>query len=135
MRTITRNAAIVVVAVVALLLALGAVPSLLGTGDPHYLEATALTGSDVPEGVEPANATTLFEESYPYTFGALADADNDTGRSDPYRTGRVGLKGAFSHSPFNEMSAYESQYPSATRDDTAYVRRGNTSYRLEVIQP
>jgi hypothetical protein len=133
MRRVTRNAALVVAAVLALLLALGAVPSLLGTGDPHYLEATAVR--DVPDGVQPANASLLFEESYPYTFEATVAAENDTARSSPYRTGRFGLKGAFTHSPFNEMSAYETQYAGAVDGETVYLRRGNVTYRLTVIQP
>jgi len=134
MRRITRNVAVAIAAVLALLLALGAVPSLLGAGDPYYLEATAVNGSEgqetsggAPAGVEPANASALFEESYPYTFDAIRAAGNDTGRSDPYRTGRFGLKGAFTHSPFDEMSAYETQYADAVLEDAAYVRRGNTT--------
>jgi hypothetical protein len=135
MRRVTRNAVLAVLAVIAVALALGAVPSLLGSGDPYYLRATPMNGSDAPEGIEPANASALFEESYPYTFGAIADAGPDGGRSDPYRMGRFGLKGAFTHSPFDEMRAYEAQYPVAVRDDAAYVRGENTTYRLDVIQP
>jgi hypothetical protein len=135
MRSITRNVAIVIVAVVVLLLALGAVPSLLGTGDPHYIEATTVNESGVPADLDPANASTLPERSYPYTFGAIAAAENDTGQSDAYRTGLFGLKRSFSHSPFDEMSAYEAQYPDATRGEVAFVRIKNTTYRLTTIQP
>jgi hypothetical protein len=135
MRPITRNVAVVIVIVVVLLLALGAVPSVLGTGDPHYLEATAVNGSNVPADVDPANASTLFDGSYPYTFEAIAAAGTSAGRSDAYRTGTLGLKSAFSHSPFDEMSAYEAQYPGAVRDDVAFVRTENATYRLTTIQP
>lgn len=135
MRPITRNVAIAVAVIVALLLALGAVPSLLGTGDPHYIQATTLNESDVPGNVDAANASALLDRSYPYTFEAVAAAGNDTGRSDPYRTGPVGLKSAFSHSPFDEMSAYEAQYPDAVRDDAVFVHTENGTYRLTTINP
>jgi hypothetical protein len=135
MRPITRNVALLIAGAVVLLLALGGVPSLLGTGDPHYIEATAVSESDVPAEVDPANASTLFDGSYPYTFEAIAAAGNDTGRSDAYRTGPFGLKNAFSHSPFDEMSAYEAQYPDAVRDDAVFVRTENGTYRLATIQP
>jgi hypothetical protein len=135
MRPITRNVAIVIGVVVVLLLALGAVPSVLGTGDPHYIEATAVNESGVPADVDAANASTLLDRSYPYTFEAVAAAGNDTGRSDPYQTGPLGLKSAFSHSPFDEMSAYEAQYPDAVRDDTVFVRTENGTYRLTTINP
>jgi hypothetical protein len=133
MRPITRNVAIAIGVVVVLLLALGAVPSLLGTGNPHYIEATAV--SDVPADVDSANASTLLDRSYPYTFGAVAAAGNTTGRSGSYRTGPLGLKSAFSHSPFDEMSAYEAQYPDAVRDDAVFVRTQNGTYRLTTINP
>jgi hypothetical protein len=135
MRPITRNVAIVIVAVLVVLLALGAVPSLLGTGEPHYIEATTVTETDVPGDVDPANASTLLERSYPYSFGAIAAAENTTGRSDAYRTGLFGLKRSFSHSPFDEMSAYKAQYPDAVRGGVTFVHAGNTTYRLTIIQP
>ena len=40
MRSVTRNAVLVVVGLVVVLLALGAVPSLIETGDPYHVEAT-----------------------------------------------------------------------------------------------
>jgi ABC-type transporter Mla subunit MlaD len=41
MRRVTRNAVIGLVVIVVLLLALGALPGFLGTGDPYYVTATA----------------------------------------------------------------------------------------------
>lgn len=136
MRPVTRNLLLAILAVVVLLLALGALPQFLGTGEPYYLEASAVEAA--PDGVTPANASALPERRYPYTFEALAaaaTASDGVGRSEPYRRGPVGLKEAFTHSPFDEANAYRSRYPGAVRDDRAYLRRGNATYRLAVIQP
>ena len=89
------------------LLALGAVPSALGSGDPYYLVVEPTDGSD-----EAVNASLLSERRYPYLFGALAASD---GRSEAYRRGRFGLKESFAHSPFDEVDALATQNPNATR--------------------
>jgi len=92
--------------VLVALLALGAVPSALGSGDPYYLVVEPTDGSD-----EAVNASLLSERRYPYLFGALAASD---GRSEAYRRGRFGLKESFAHSPFDEVDALATQNPNAT---------------------
>lgn len=136
MRTVTRNAVLVILAVVALLLALGALPSLLKSGDPYRVVATS---ADPP--AETVNATNLSERRYRYTTGALAAAAsnaNDTGRSDPYWRGPFGFKEGFTHSPFDEFEALSRDYPNATEtagDDTrVYLTYNGTSYRVGITQ-
>jgi hypothetical protein len=136
MRPVTRNVVVATLAVVVLLLALGALPSYLKSGDPYYLEATVVESP--PDDVEPANVTAVSQRRYPYTFGALdaaGTATNATGRSEPYWKGPVGFKGAFTHSPFDELDAYTEQYPGAARDGTVFVSYEGTQYRLDLIQP
>ena len=132
MRPITRNVIVGLAVVLVLLLALGAVPSLLRSGNPYYLEATV---TDAPAGVEPVNASTLSERRFPYTFGAVGAATVDTpGRSEAYYRGPVGVKGAFTHSPFDELGAYEEQYSGAVTAEGTYVRLENTTYRLALVE-
>jgi len=131
MRPVTRNLVVALLVVVGLLLALGAVPSLLASGDPYYVTATA---ADPPDGVTPINGSNLSERRYPYTFGAIAAADEGTGRSDAYYRGPFGLKGSFTHSPFDERGAYETQYPGAVTEEGAYVRLDNVTYRVAVVR-
>ena len=126
MRAITRNLVVGLVVVVAALLALGAVPSLLASGPPYRMTATA---ADAPADAVPVNASSLSERRFPYTFAALTSAD---GRSDAYYRGPVGVKGAFAHSPFDEAGAYAERYPRAVTDSGTYVRFENTTYRLTV---
>ena len=45
MRPITRRVTIAILVVLALLLALGALPSYLKSGDPYYVTATPETGN------------------------------------------------------------------------------------------
>lgn len=142
MRPIARNFLLGVLVVVVLLLALGALPGLLKSGDPYYLTAThvdadGLTADQRAAAVEAAN---LSERRYEYTTAALADATNGTGYSEPYWRGPVGIKGAFTHSPFDELNALRSNYPGATDGDAVYVRAdatggGNvTFYRLNTTR-
>ncbi|MBV0924310.1 hypothetical protein KTS45_08860 [Halomicroarcula limicola] len=135
MRTVTRNFILGVGVVVLLLLALGALPSYLKSGDPYYLTATPENGSFSVEDGTAANGSTLSAQRYPYTTAALADAAaNDTGRSELYWRGPVGLKGAFTHSPFDELDALRQQAPAAADGETVVVRHGGTFYRLAVTQ-
>lgn len=128
MRTITRNVLLAVVATVVVLLALGAVPSVVRSGAPYYLTATPV------ENRTALNASTLSGRRYPYTTAALTDAtDSTAGRSDPYWRGPVGMKESFSHSPFDELSALR-QFDDATGDGGPYVRHDGTVYRLEVVR-
>jgi len=134
MRSITRSVLIGLVVVVLLLLALGAVPSLLRSGDPYYMTATAVDDRTA------VNATDLPERRYPYTTAALAEARNASdgaGRSAPYWRGPVGLKEPFSHSPFDEVSALGQRADPgspAVTDDAVYVRVDGQVYRLAVVR-
>ena len=98
MRIITRNALLVIAGLLVVLLALGALPGLVKTGDPYYVEATVAAGSG------PAiDGGDLSERRFPYTFGALSAVESgaDPARSESYYTGIVGLKGAFTHTPLD----------------------------------
>jgi hypothetical protein len=120
-RNVRRGAAGLVLAVVALL-ALGALPATLGSGDPQYMTATP-TDADGPA----VNVTDLPEQRYPYLTAALA-----SGRSDPYRTGPYGLKEAFTHSPFDEREALVARNPDARRDDGLLVVDGDDRYLVVI---
>ena len=128
MRRVTRGFLLLLVAVGALLLGLGALPSYLGSGDPYYVTATPVDG----EG--PAiNVTDYSERRYPYLFGALESAD---GRSEPYRRGPYGLKEAVANSPFDEYGALREFAPAnATTPDAVVVNYNGTRYRVSVVQP
>ncbi|ESP87291.1 hypothetical protein [Candidatus Halobonum tyrrellensis] len=128
MRRVTRLFAAGVLAVLLLLLALGAVPSYLGSGDPYYLTATPADG-DGPA----VNVTDYSERRYPYLFGALG---SDDGRSEPYQRGRFGVKEAFANSPFDEYRSVRQFAPAnATTDDAVVVSYNGTRYRVSVVQP
>jgi hypothetical protein len=129
MRRITRNFLIGLLVVIVLLLALGALPGLLKSGDPYYLTATP-----VDEDREALNASDLSERRFEYTTAALADATNGTGYSEPYWKGPFGIKGAFTHSPFDEIDSLRSRYPNATDGSTVYARQNDSLYRLNVTQ-
>ncbi|WP_251329303.1 hypothetical protein [Haloplanus pelagicus] len=124
MRPITRRAVLGFVVVVLALLALGALPSLLGTGDPYHLTATP-TDADGPA----VNVTGLSERRYPYLTEAI-----DSGRSDAYRRGPVGLKETFSHSPFDERQGLVARNPDARRDGAVVVVDGGDRYLIEVVR-
>jgi len=140
-RPIVRNFLVGVLAVVVLLLALGALPGLLKSGDPYYLTATQVESEElsIDQRNAAVEAATLSERRYEYTTAALADAGNGTGAADPYWEGPLGIKGAFTHSPFDELDALRSNYPDATDDGAVYVRTNATGenvtfYRLSVTQ-
>lgn len=160
MRRVTRNALLGLALVVVLLLALGALPSLLKSGDPYYLVATATdappAATDAPpdtsdgsnadgeagtggptgnETIEPVDASDLPSDRYRYTTAALANATADSpGRSPPYWRGPVGFKGAFTHSPFDEIDAIAGREPNATDGDAVFVRQEGTTFRLAVVR-
>ena len=104
-----RNALLAVGLVVVLLLALGALPSYLGSGDYYYLEATATDDDQTAVDVEE-----LSEQRYPYLTAALAA---DDGRSDGYQRALGGFKDAFTHTPFDEFDSLQQLEPDAARDD------------------
>jgi hypothetical protein len=139
MRQITRRVTVAILVVLALLLALGALPSYLKSGDPYYLTATPADGNH--SAVDLSNAS---ERRYEYAIGAVRDAEaetgvnvtetNVTGRSDPYWKGPVGLKESFTNSPFDEMDALRIQNESAVEGETVYATYNGTLYRLAVAQ-
>ena len=134
MRRVTRNFVLLLVAVSVALLALGALPSLLGSGDPYYLTADPVeeNGSD---GASVANASAavtgsaLSERQFPYTTEALGN-----GSSKPYREGPWGLKEAFTHSPFDERDALAARNATAVSGDGVLVTYNGTLYRIAVRQ-
>jgi hypothetical protein len=135
-RRITRNAILVILAVVVLLLALGALPSSLRSGDPYYVVATT---AEAPN--EAVNVSNLSARRYEFTTGAVAAAaanGNDTGRSNPYWRGPFGVKEGFTHSPFDEFEALSRDYPNATEtvgnDTRIYLSRNGTTFRAVVTQ-
>lgn len=126
--TVRRNTRrlVVVLALVGLgLLALGALPSYLGSGDPYYLTAT-----ETDESGTAVNATGLPEHRYPYLTEALA-----TGRSEGYQTGQWGLKEQFTHTPYDELDALATREPDARVGEQAVlVEYQGQRYRVEVEQ-
>jgi hypothetical protein len=138
MRTVTRNALLAIAGLLVVLLALGALPGLVKTGDPYYVEATVAAGSGAA-----VDGGDLSERRFPYTFGALSAVESgaDPARSEPYYTGVVGLKGAFTHTPFAEFEEFETRNPETVErtgdspvGDVAHVAEGGTRYRLEIVR-
>jgi len=135
MRRITRNFLIGLLVIVVLLVALGALPGLLKSGDPFYLTATPVDPAETNYTAENAiNAGNLSERRFEFTTTALANATNGTGSSNPYWRGPVGIKGTFTHSPFDELASMRTAYPEASDGETALVRVNESFYRLAVIQ-
>jgi hypothetical protein len=123
-RPITRRALLGFVAVCVCLLALGALPSLLGSGEPYHMTATP-TESEGPA----VNVTGLSERRYPYLTAAI-----ETGRSEPYRRGPFGLKESFTHSPFDERDGLVTRNPDARREGGIVVVDGDDRYLVEVVE-
>jgi hypothetical protein len=141
MRTVTRNLLLGIGVVLVLLLALGAAPSLLRSGDPYYVSATPVgpTEENVTSGpnATAVNASTLSERTHPFTTEALAEVDpatNATGYSEPYWRGPVGIKGAFTHSPFDELASLRQRNPGATDGESVRLALNGTLYRVGVTQ-
>ncbi len=129
MRTVTRQVLAGGLVVVVLLLALGALPSLLRSGDPYYMTAT-----QVEENRSAADASAL-SERYRFATTALENAsDGEPGRSQPYWRGPLGLKESFTHSPFDEVDALGQRSPAAVDGESVYVSTGNRTYRLTVAR-
>ncbi|WP_436907519.1 hypothetical protein [Halosimplex marinum] len=137
MRRVTRNAVLLILGTVVALLALGALPSLLASGDPYYVTADPVDANGSADGSGAAavnesaavNGSTLSERRYPYTTQALRN-----GTSDPYRKGPWGLKEAFTHSPFDERSALAARNASAVSESGVLVSYNGTLYRVAVGQ-
>jgi len=130
MRRRTKLAVLAIFGVVTLLLALGALPGFIKAGDPYYMTATPV------EERTAVNATDLDERRYPYTSAAVAAATTDeVGESAPYWKGYVGFKEAFTHSPFDELTALQQRSTAAVDGpDAVFVRVGDGYYRLTISQ-
>jgi hypothetical protein len=126
-RRITRLFLAGIVVVALGLLALGALPGYLGSGDPYYLQATPT--DDAGPAV---NGTTLSPRQYPYLAEAV---DSPTNRSSGYRAGGE-FKEAFTHSPFDEVDALLTRQPNASVDggDAVRVTVGNRTYLVSVVR-
>ncbi|SEH51622.1 hypothetical protein SAMN05192561_10430 [Halopenitus malekzadehii] len=109
MRRVTRNLLIAIGIVALALLALGALPSYLGTGEPYHL--TVEPTDDEGPTVDVSNVT---DRRYPYLAGALA---SDDGRSPGYQEGPFGVKEHFTHTPFDELDALQRRNREAVRED------------------
>jgi len=155
MRRVTRNFLLAMGVIAVLLLALGALPSYLRSGDPYYMTATPVGNATAANATGGATATpgptatvsgtaanpsvvdadALSEQRYPYTTEALANATADSaGQSTAYYRGPIGIKGAFTHSPFDERDALVQQYPAAVDGDAVRIQQGGIVYRLAVTQ-
>ena len=127
MRRVTRNLFVAIAIVVVALLALGALPSYLGSGDPYYLTAEPIETNGTT-----ADVNNVSDRRYPYLVGAIESAD---GRSDGYQTGPFGMKEWFTHTPFDEVDAITQQSPAAATETGVRVRRGGETYHVEVVRP
>ena len=127
MRRIMRNALVIVGLVLVALLALGALPGYLGSGEYYYLEVTAT--DDRGEAVDVEG---ISERRYPYLTTALAA---DDGRSEGYQRALGGFKDAFTHSPFNELEALQRSEPGSIRDDgdRAVIDRDGDRYSVTIV--
>jgi len=125
-RPITRRALLGFALVCLALLALGALPSLLGTGEPYYLTATP-TEADGPT----VNATNLSERRYPYLTSAI---ESESGQSEPYHRGPLGLKESFAHSPFDERDGLIIRNPDARHEGGVLVTHGDERYVVAVTR-
>ena len=127
MRRVTRNLLVVIALVAVALLALGALPSYLGSGDPYYLTAEPIE-TDEPA----ADVDDVSDRRWPFLTSALA---SDDGRSEPYLADSYGVKEWFTHTPYDEVDALARQTPEAATDDGVRVRYEGTVYRVEVVRP
>ena len=124
MRPVTRNLLVAIAVITLALLALGALPSYLGSGDPYHLTVEPAE-SDGPS----VNATGLSERRYPYLSEAFA---SDEGRSMSYQRGPFGLKESFTHSPFDEVDALTARGPNATIDGGVRIERDGETYVVAI---
>ncbi len=127
MRRVTRNLLIAIALVVVALLALGALPSYLGTGDPYYLTVESIETDDTAVDVNEVS-----ERRYPYLMGALT---SDDGRSDGYQMGPFGMKEWFTHTPFDEVDSLTTSVAEAETDDGVRVEYDGQKYHVQIVQP
>ena len=126
MRRVTRNLLIAIALIAVALLALGALPSYLGSGDPYYLTAEPIETNETA-----ADVNNVSDRRYPYLTRAIASED---GRSEGYQTGPYGMKEWFTHTPFDEVDALTQQVPEAAIEDGVRVRRDGRVYAVKVVQ-
>jgi hypothetical protein len=132
MRRPTKLLVLGIAIVVVLLLALGALPGFLKTGDPYYVTATVDETSTAT-----VNLTDASPRQFEYTLSAVANASAERpGRSDPYWKGPYGFKESFTHSPFDEFGALAQYNVSAVAIDEsrAFVAVNDTEYRVAITQ-
>jgi hypothetical protein len=127
MRRVTRNLLAVIALVVVALLALGALPSYLGSGDPYYL-----TAEPIETDATAVDVNNVTDRRYPYLTGALT---SDDGRSPGYQTGPYGVKESFTHTPFDEVDALAQRAPEAATETGVRVRYDGATYHVEVVRP
>jgi len=151
MRRRTRNLVLGTVGVLGVLFAFVAVVGFLASGPPYYVTATPVDRG-ISSGGDAAtiDGSALPERRFPYTTTALLAAGDGSasgddaaggpagagaiGRSEPYRTGPIGVKEFFSHSPFDELDALRQRNPEARADEDVLVRRGNATYRVGIVR-
>ena len=138
MRAVTRNLLVVLAGVLVALLALGALPGFLASGDPYHVQATVADAGGPSVALED-----LSERRFPYSFGAVeaAAAGESPARSEAYYAGPVGFKEAFTHAPFDEFDEFEGRNADAVRrggdspaGDVAFVEYEDQRYRLEIVR-
>ena len=127
MRRVTRNLLVAIALVAVALLALGALPGYLGSGDPYYLTVEPIETNDTA-----ADVNNVSDRRYPYLVGAI---ESDDGRSGGYQTGPYGMKEWFTHTPFDEVDALTQQVPNASTETGVRVRRDGEVYHAEVVRP
>ena len=114
---------------IALLLALGAVPGLIGGGDVYHIVATE---QDLDDGVPPGDASetipvaNLSENRFPYVHGAIDEGEVE------YEEGRFGFEDRFTHTPFDEFSELRIWNPSAVDGDVVWIEKNGSYYRVEI---
>ena len=127
MRPVTRKVTAAIVLCLLGLLALGVVPSLLGSG-PAY----RMTAEPVEPG--PAYQLTIEGDLDRQRFEYFVSAVERDGASKPYRKGPVGIKEQFTHSPFDELDSFRTFAPAnATEGDAVFVQFEDTRYRVAVV--
>lgn len=104
------------------LLALGALPQYLGSGDTYSMTAT-----EVEEDHPAVDASEIDSQRYPYMNEAL-----ETGESEPYEDDRFGIKEWFTHTPHDELGAVSQLNEAAVDGEAAYVEQNGTLYRVEI---
>lgn len=126
MRALTRNVLLIIGLVIVVLLALGALPGYLGSGDPYHLTVEPVD-TDQPA----IDVSDVSERRFPFLISALTASDS---RSIPYQTGSRGVKEQFTHTPFDEIDALGERKPETVQDDGVRIIYEGERYYVEVVQ-